>query len=129
MVDDADTRGHASAVKVRRPEDDTHSVPDDHVTGRVRVGTRADSKRRFVLSHLVGHETGELGSGREVAVERGPRVPRGRVDEMVPAVRNALNHLGHVAGWEQGAEGATRRASTYVGGDDGVDVKRAVVKR
>ena len=62
-------------------------------------------------------------------MERGPRVPRGRVDERVPAVRNALDHLGNVACRKQDAEGTTRRASTYVSGDDGVHVERAVVKR
>ena len=56
-------------------------------------------------------------------------MPSGRVDERVPAVRNALDHLGHVAGRKQGAEGATRRASTYLSGDDGVHVERAVVRR
>ena len=62
-------------------------------------------------------------------MERGPRVPRGRVNERVPTVRNALNHLGHVAGRKQGTQRATRSASTDVSGDDGVHVERAVVKR
>ena len=62
-------------------------------------------------------------------MERGPRVPSGRVDERVAAVRNALDHLSHAVVRKQGAEGATRRASTYVSGDDSVNVKRAVVKR
>ena len=63
LVDDADTRGYASAVQIRRPEDDTHGVPYDRGTGGVRVGTRADCQRGLVLSHLLGHEAGELGCG------------------------------------------------------------------
>ena len=110
MVGDANTRGDASAIKVRRPNDDAHGIPDDHVTGGVRLGTGADRKRGLVLGHLVRHEAAELGCGREVTMERGPRVPIGCVDERVPAVRNALDHLSHVAGRKQGAEGATRRA-------------------
>ena len=128
-VGDANAGGDTSAVKVRGPNDDAHGTPHDHVTGGVRMGTGADRERGLVLGHLVGHEAREFGRGREVTMKSGQRVPGGRVNERVPSVRDALDHLGLVAGLEQGAEDATSGASAHVSGDDSVDVDGAVVKR
>ena len=57
------------ATRARRPDDYAHGIPDNHVTGGVRVGTREDRQRGLVRGHLLGHEAGKLGCGREVAME------------------------------------------------------------